>query len=80
MNDATNDLANNAMVSGAEGFVTVTPAGRLILTEAQPALRGEDIDRIADDVCPDVALRTLAANNGTAAIVSALRPARARMV
>lgn len=63
------NIAHNCMVSGADGFVTVTPGGRIILTEVQPALRGEDIDRIADDVGMDVALRTLAANGGTAAIV-----------
>lgn len=63
------DIAHKCLVSGADGFVTVTPAGRIILTEAQPALRGADIDRIADDVGMDVALRTLAANGGTAALV-----------
>ncbi len=64
-----NDIAKNCLVSGADGFVTVTPSGRVILTEAQPVLRGEDVDRIADDVGVDVALRTLAANGGTAALV-----------
>lgn len=63
------DIAHKCLVSGADGFVTVTPAGRIILTEAQPALRGEDIDRIADEVGMDIALRTLAANGGTAALV-----------
>jgi hypothetical protein len=63
------DIAKNCLVSGSEGFVTVTPAGRVILTEAQPVLRGEDLDRIADDVGVDVALRTVAANGGTAALV-----------
>lgn len=63
------DIAKNCLVSGADGFVTVTPAGRVILTEAQPVLRGEDVDRIADDVGVDVALRTVAANGGTAALV-----------
>ncbi len=64
-----NDIAKNCLVSGADGFVTVTPSGRVILTEAQPVLRGEDVDRIADDVGVDVALRTVAANAGTAALV-----------
>ena len=63
------DIAKNCLVSGAEGFVTVTPSGRIILTEAKPVLRGEDVDRIADDVGVDVALRTVAANGGTAALV-----------
>ncbi|MFK7919415.1 MAG: FHA domain-containing protein [Ilumatobacter sp.] len=63
------DIARTCLVSGADGFVTVTPAGRIILTEAQPALRGEDLDRIADEVGMDVALRTVAANGGTAAMV-----------
>ena len=63
------DIAKKCLVSGADGFVTVTPAGRVILTEAQPVLRGEDVDRIADDVGVDVALRTVAANGGTAALV-----------
>ena len=63
------DIAKNCMVSGADGFVTVTPAGRVILTEERPVLRGEDVDRIADDVGIDVALRTVAANGGTAALV-----------
>ena len=63
------DIAKNCLVSGADGFVTVTPAGRVILTETQPGLRGEDVDRIADDVGVDVALRTVAANGGTAALV-----------
>lgn len=63
------DIANKCLVSGTDGFVTVTPGGRVILTELRPALRGEDIDRIAEDVGSDVALRTLAANGGTAAIV-----------
>jgi hypothetical protein len=63
------DIAKNCLVSGSEGFVTVTPAGRVILTEARPVLRGEDVDRIADDVGIDVAVRTVAANGGTAALV-----------
>jgi hypothetical protein len=64
------DITTRCLVSGADGHVTVTPAGRVILTETAPALRGEDLDRIADDVGPDVALRTLAANGGTAAVIT----------
>lgn len=64
------DISTRCLVSGADGHVTVTPAGRIILTGAAPALRGEDLDRIADDVGPDVALRTIAANGGTAALIS----------
>lgn len=64
------EISERCLVSGANGNVTITPAGRVILTEVALALRGEDIDRIADDVGPDVALRTLAANGGTAAILA----------
>ncbi len=64
------DISTRCLVSGADGHVTVTPAGRVILTESAPILRGEDLDRIADDVGSDVALRTLAANGGTAALVA----------
>ncbi len=64
------DISNRCLVSGADGHVTVTPAGRVILTGAAPALRGEDLDRIADEVGPDVALRTIAANGGTAAVIA----------
>lgn len=63
------DIAKNCLVSGADGFIAVTPAGRVILTETQPVLRGEDLDRIADEVGVDVALRTVAANGGTAALL-----------
>lgn len=63
------DIATNCLVSGADGFVAVTPSGRVILTEEQPVLRGEDVDRIADEVGVDVALRTVAANGGTAALL-----------
>ena len=64
------DISTRCLVSGGDGHVTVTPAGRVILTETAPALRGEDLDRIADDVGADVALRTLAANGGTAAVIT----------
>lgn len=62
------DNPYRCLVSGAEGFVTVTPSGRVILTEEVPALRGDDLDRIAD-VGADVVMRTLAANGGTAAML-----------
>ena len=68
-NPVMSDIAKNCLVSGADGFVTVTPAGRVILTETQIVLRGEDVDRIADDVGVDVALRTVASSAGTAALV-----------
>lgn len=64
------DISQRCLVSGADGHVAVTPAGRVMLTEIEPALRGEDLDRIADDVGVDVAVRTLAANGGTAAIIN----------
>ena len=64
------DISQRCLVSGADGHVAVTPAGRVVLTEIEPALRGEDLDRIADDVGVDVAVRTLAANGGTAAIIN----------
>ena len=64
------DISTRCLVSGADGHVSVTPAGRIILTESAPILRGEDLDRIADDVGSDVALRTLAANGGTAAVIA----------
>jgi hypothetical protein len=63
------DISTRCLVSGGDGHVTVTPGGRVILTTTAPAVRGEDIDRIADDVGSDVALRTVAANGGTAALV-----------
>jgi hypothetical protein len=65
-----NEMSQRCLVSGADGHVTVTPAGRVVLTEVVPVLRGEDLDRISDDVGTDVALRTLAANGGTAALVT----------
>jgi hypothetical protein len=63
-------ISTRCLVSGADGHVTVTPAGRVVLTGTAPALRGEDLDRIADDIGRDVALRTLAGNGGTAAIIA----------
>ncbi|MEP4649017.1 MAG: hypothetical protein ABJ314_02470, partial [Ilumatobacter sp.] len=63
------DNPYRCLVSGADGFVTVTPAGRVILTEEAPSLRGDDLDRIADEVGADVVMRTLAANGGTAAML-----------
>lgn len=63
------EISNRCLVSGADGHVTVTPSGRVILTEVPPALSGEDLDRVADDVGADVVMRTLAANGGTAAML-----------
>jgi len=63
-------ISTRCLVSGADGHVTVTPAGRIVLTGTAPALHGEDLDRIADDIGRDVALRTLAGNGGTAAIIA----------
>lgn len=62
------DYSNRCLVSGADGVITVTPSGRVILTEVAPPLRSEDLDRIADEVGTDVVMRTLAANGGTAAM------------
>ena len=63
------DNPMRCLVSGADGFVTVTPSGRVILTDVAPALGGGDLDRIADDIGADVVMRTLAANGGTAAML-----------
>ncbi len=63
------EIADRCLVSGADGHVTVTPAGRVVLTETPTAQRGEDLDRIAGDVGSDVALRTLAGIGGTAALL-----------
>jgi FHA domain len=65
----TSDISNRCLVSGTDGFVSVTPSGRVILTEAALTVRGDDLDRIADDVGTDVALRMLGGNGGTAAIL-----------
>ena len=62
-------ISQRCLISGVDGHVTVTPAGRVILTETTPMLRGSDLDRIADDVGADVALRSVAANGGTAALL-----------
>ena len=63
-------ISTRCLVSGADGHVAVTPKGRVVLTGTAPALHGEDLDRIADDIGADVALRTLAGNGGTAAIIA----------
>jgi hypothetical protein len=65
----TSEISNRCLVSGTDGFITVTPNGRVILTEVALTLRGDDLDRVADDVGADVALRMLGGNGGTAAVL-----------
>ncbi len=43
------EISNRCLVSGMGGYVTITPGGRVVLTESVSPVRGEDLDRINEE-------------------------------